>query len=198
MRVHWPLASFIGYFRRRSPITSSRTEAPLAQCDPRLIGDSQVGSWPTHTPFSTSAVTVHPTEQCVQTLLRTVAPAESGPAAAASALRTLPRGRVPSAASAPPARPDRRRNARRSRPPVCPDRAPATDPRRSELARWLCVLLISTAASSSRITIDAVVRLYVVGFLVARLAFLIVALAVGLRRSHQRRRQRRAGTGRAD
>src|SRR6476661_10902094 len=146
-RDHLPFVSFIGYFSRRSPETSSRTEAPFAQCEPRLIGDSQLGSWPTHTSFSTSAVTVHPTEQCVQMLLRTVAPAESGPAAPASALRTLPTGSVPSAARAPPARPDRRRNVRRSRPPVCPARASATDPRRSEPERWLCVLLISTAAS---------------------------------------------------
>ena len=51
MRVHWPFTSFIGYFRRRSPLTSSRTEAPLAQCEPRLIGLSQLGSWPIHTPF---------------------------------------------------------------------------------------------------------------------------------------------------
>src|SRR6476646_12157514 len=140
MRVHWPLASFIGYFRRRSPITSSRTEAPLAQCDPRLIGDSQLGSWPIHTPFSTSAVTVHPTEQCVQTLLRTVAPDVRGPATAAFALRTLPTGSVPIAASAPPARPDRRRKVRRSRPSLCPDRATAIDPRRS-VSKRCCVLL---------------------------------------------------------
>ena len=53
-------------------MTSSRTEAPLAQCEPRLIGISQLGSWPIHTPFATSAVTVQPTEQCVQTLLRMV------------------------------------------------------------------------------------------------------------------------------
>src|SRR5437763_15979678 len=102
MRVHWPSASFIGYFSRRSPLTSSRTEAPLAQCEPRLIGESQLGSCPIQTPFSTSAVTVHPTEQCVQTLLRTVAPEVSGPAAAASALRTPPSGNVLSAASPPP------------------------------------------------------------------------------------------------
>ena len=56
-------------------MTSSRTEAPLAQCEPRLIGLSQLGSWPTQTPFATSAVTVQPTAQCVQTLLRMVAPA---------------------------------------------------------------------------------------------------------------------------
>src|SRR5438105_1993454 len=115
MRVHLPPASFSGYFRRRSPLTSSRTEAPLAQCEPRLIGLSQLGSWPIHTPFDTSAVTVQPTEQCVQTLLRMVAPVVSGPAAAASALRTVP-GSAPSVASPPAARPERRRKARRSRP----------------------------------------------------------------------------------
>jgi len=38
----------------------------LAQCVPRLIGLSQAGSWPTQTPLSTSAVTVQPTDQCVQ------------------------------------------------------------------------------------------------------------------------------------
>src|SRR5260370_1097976 len=85
-RVHWPLTSFIGYFRRRSPCTSSRTEAPLAQCEPRLIGESQPGSWPIHTPFATSATTVQPTEQCVQMFLRmvTCAPAGGGAAAAAT------------------------------------------------------------------------------------------------------------------
>ena len=50
-RCHWPPTSFIGYFSRRSPCTISRTEAPLAQCVPRLIGLSQDGSWPTQTPF---------------------------------------------------------------------------------------------------------------------------------------------------
>src|SRR6478609_10035900 len=135
MRVHWPLASFIGYFRRRSLCTSSRTEAPLAQCDPRLIGDSQLGSWPIHTPFSTSAVTVHPTEQCVQTLLRTVAPDVRGPATAAFALRTPPTGSVLTAARAPPPRPDRSRKVRRSRPLVCPDKPPAIDPREADSER---------------------------------------------------------------
>src|SRR3974390_2686224 len=77
MRVPPPWTSFIGYFRRRSPITSSRTAAPLAQCEPRLIGESQLGSWPIQTPFETSAVTVQPTEQCVQMLLRIVIPAPS-------------------------------------------------------------------------------------------------------------------------
>src|SRR6476646_10432823 len=110
MRFQAPPSSFIGYFRRRSPLTSSRTEAPLAQCEPRLIGLSQLGSWPTQTPFTTSAVTVQPTAQWVQMLLRTVAPAVSGPAAAASALRTLPSGSAPTAASPPATIPERRRN----------------------------------------------------------------------------------------
>src|SRR5262252_9061346 len=116
MRVHWPLTSFIGYFRRRSPLTSSRTEAPLAQCEPRLIGESQLGSWPTHTPFTTSAVTVQPTEQWVQMFLRITAPMLSGPVTAASALRTVPSGGiVPSTARLPAPIPERRKNARRSR-----------------------------------------------------------------------------------
>src|SRR4051794_10334699 len=118
-RDHWPLASFIGYFRRRSPDTSSRTDAPLAQCEPRLIGESQLGSWPTQTPLTTSAVTVQPTAQCVQMLLRIVAPLVSGPASAAFALRTLPSGSAPMPASAPAAIPERRRNERRSTPCVC-------------------------------------------------------------------------------
>src|SRR3569832_975862 len=86
MRVHLPFSSFIGYFRRRSPDTSSRTEAPLAQCEPRLIGESQLGSWPTQTPLATSAVTVQPTAQCVQMLLRMVAPLVSGPVSVVFAL----------------------------------------------------------------------------------------------------------------
>src|SRR5262249_23061999 len=190
-----PLPVLMGYSKRRPPLTGSRTEAPLAQCDPRLIGESQLGSWPIHTPFNTSAVTVHPTEQCVQTLLRTVAPVVSGPAMAAFASRTLPIDRVPRAARAPPARPDRRRKVRRSRPSPCPDKPAAIDPREAEPC---CVLLISTAASSTRITIDAVIGFHVVGLLIARLALLIVGLAVGLRRCDQRRCQRRTRADRAD
>src|ERR1043166_2100053 len=87
----------MGYLSRRSPITNSRTEAPLAQCEPRLIGESQLGSCPIHTPLDTSAVTVQPTAQCVQIPFRMVAPAVSGPAAGASAFRTLVSGRGPGA-----------------------------------------------------------------------------------------------------
>ena len=66
MRCHSPPTFFIGYLRRRSPCTSSRTDAPLAQWVPRLSGLSQAGSWPTQTPSCTSAMTVQPTEQWVQ------------------------------------------------------------------------------------------------------------------------------------
>src|ERR1700738_3494447 len=107
MRVHCPLTSFSGYLSRGSPETSSRTEAPLAQWEPRLIGLSQLGSWPIHTPLATSAVTVQPTAQWVQTLLRiaTAAPAAGG--VPALALRTLASGSVPTAARPPATRPER-------------------------------------------------------------------------------------------
>src|ERR1044071_3901440 len=103
-RVHWPLASFIGYLSRRSLCTSSRTEAPLAQCEPRLIGLSQLGSCPIHTPSDTSAVTVQPTAQCVQMLLRMVTAAPGGGGGPALALRTLAIGSAPNAARPPTAR----------------------------------------------------------------------------------------------
>src|SRR5262249_30003947 len=93
-----------------------RTEAPLQQCDPRLIGLSKLGSCPIHTPFETSAVTVQPTEQWVQMLLRIVTCAPGAGGGPASALRTLASGSAPSAASEPAARPERRRKLGRSRP----------------------------------------------------------------------------------
>ena len=54
----------------------SRIEAPLAQCAPRLIGESNTGSWRIHTPFCTTASIAQPTEQCVQTVrLTSILPA---------------------------------------------------------------------------------------------------------------------------
>src|SRR6476660_661466 len=103
-RCHFPPVSFIGYLRRRSLCTSSRTDAPLAQCEPRLIGLSQLGSWPIHTPLETSAVTAQPTAQCVQMLLWIVTAAPCAGGGPASALRTLATGSVPSAARPPAAR----------------------------------------------------------------------------------------------
>src|SRR5580700_2016702 len=87
-RVHWPLTSLSGYLSRRSLCTSSRTDAPLAQCEPRLNGLSQLGSWPIHTPFATSAVTVQPTEQWVQMFLRSSTVASVGGGGPASARRS--------------------------------------------------------------------------------------------------------------
>src|SRR5215468_11025050 len=104
----------MGYLRRRSPWTTSRVAAPLAQCEPRLIGLSHPGSWPIHTPFDTSASTVQPTEQCVQIFFRIVAPATLGPAA--SAFCTLASGSEPIVAKPPATRPERRKKLRRSRP----------------------------------------------------------------------------------
>src|SRR3954471_17993511 len=184
MRVHCPFTSFMGYRKRRSPCTSSRVAAPLAQCDPRVIGESHAGSWPTHTPFTTSAISVQPTEQCVQMFLRNVAP-EVGIEPAAPALRTLPSGSAPPAPSPPTVRPERRRKARRSMPPPdCPASAA------SELRRACCSLrLISTGASSARrIAVHAIVGLHVIGFLVASLALLIVVFAVRLADGRKRHR----------
>src|SRR6478736_8225251 len=161
---HSPLTSFIGYFRRRSPCTSSRTEAPLAQCDPRLIGLSHAGSWPTQTPFCTSAITVQPTEQCVQTFFLTSvgAPTIFGPA---SALRTDPSGIKPSAAPAPAASPERRKKVRRS---STPEARPAAIPCKRALPADPSLRFINMCVVPS-IAIDAIVVLDVIGFLVARL-----------------------------
>src|SRR6185369_15313087 len=70
MRRYLPSTSFIGYFRRCecSVMPCSRTEAPLAQCAPRLMGESKTGSWRTHTPSVTTASIEQPTEQCVHTV----------------------------------------------------------------------------------------------------------------------------------
>src|ERR1700704_6505290 len=163
-RVHSPLTSFIGYFRRRSPCTSSRTEAPLAQCEPRLIGLSQAGSCPTQTPFCTSAITVQPTEQCVQMffLISVGPPTIFGPACA---LRTDPSGIKPSAAPAPAARPERRKNVRRSR---TPEAKPAAMPCNRALLADPSLRFINMCVVPS-IAVDAIVVLDVIGFLVASL-----------------------------
>ena len=111
---HLPPTSFIGYFSRRSPWACSRTEAPFAQCEPRLKGLSKAGSWPIQTPFWTSARTEQPTEQCVQTdlMMSTLPAAAAG--FAACALVTVPADRADAAARPPAAKPERRRKVRRS------------------------------------------------------------------------------------
>src|SRR3954468_9728127 len=126
MRCHLPLTSFIGVLSRCecSMIPCSRTEAPFAQCAPRLIGDSNTGSWRVHTPFSTVASMAQPTEQCVHTVrfFSTLVPsfcASAGPIA--------PYGNWLAKAPAPAATPERLRNVRRS---IVDRRAPASLRRR--------------------------------------------------------------------
>src|SRR6185369_10666255 len=186
---HSPLTSFIGYFSRRSPCTSSRTEAPLAQCEPRLIGLSQAGSWPTQTPFCTSAITVQPTEQCVQMffLISVGAPTIFGPACA---LRTDPSGINPSAAPAPAVRPDRRRKVRRSR---TPEARPAAIPCKRARPADPSLRLINMCVAPS-VAVDAVVVLDVVGFLVAGLdpfGLRLVRCGLAARERHDRSRSDR-------
>src|SRR5687767_11541268 len=90
----------------------SRTEAPFAQCAPRLIGESNTGSWRTQTPFSTTASIAQPTEQCVQTVrLTSTLPAG---ASAASTLPIMLNGSCAATAPAPTDTPERLRNVRRS------------------------------------------------------------------------------------
>src|SRR6266705_2927977 len=111
---HLPLTSFIGVLSRCefSWMPCSRTEAPLAQCEPRLSGESNTGSCRTHTPFSTIASTAQPTEQCVQTVrfTSTLSPLSS----AASALPIMLNGSCVANAPAPTATPERFKKARRS------------------------------------------------------------------------------------
>src|SRR5262249_1981754 len=126
---------------RLSSTPPSRPAAPFAQCEPRLIGLAKAGSCPIHTPLATWAMTVQPTEQCVQTFLRTVTAAPGGGGGPACALRTAPTDRVPTAARPPARRPDRRRKLRRSRSPRAwaGSAAPVVLRRTSR-----CALLIST------------------------------------------------------
>ena len=110
---HLPSTSFIGYLRRCSPWPCSRIDAPLAQCAPRLIGESNTGSWRIHTPFCTTASIAQPTEQCVHTVrLTSILPPSA--LSAALALPIIENGNWLTAAPAPTARPERLRNARRS------------------------------------------------------------------------------------
>ncbi len=84
---------------------------------------------------------------------------------------------MPSAASPPAARPDRRRKRAAVEAAIrLARRSAARLPRRASRS----VLLISTATPpSARIAVDAVIGLDLVGFAVARLAFLVLFLAVG-------------------
>jgi hypothetical protein len=117
MRIHLPSASFIGYFSRRSPCASSRVAAPLAQCVPILIGLSNTGSCPIHTPFCTSAQMAQPTEQNGQMVFRRLVSADGAGDCSACALTRRPVELMAMPASPPTAViPDARRKRRRERP----------------------------------------------------------------------------------
>src|SRR5690349_14574093 len=116
--IFWylPLTSFIGDLRRCSPRPCSRMAAPFAQCAPRLSGESNTGSWRTHTPFSTTASTAQPTEQCPHTvrLTSTLAPPAGALPAVSAAPAFLTSVSWLAARPRPTPSPERRRNARRS------------------------------------------------------------------------------------
>src|SRR5215831_2000653 len=148
MRRYLPSTSFIGYFRRCecSVMPCSRMEAPLAQCAPRLSGESNTGSWRTHTPSVTTASIAQPTEQCVHTERRTtVLPALA--ASAAEAVPIMPSGSWLANAAAPAVRPVPLRNVRRSTALA----ASVVAARASGFiaCAWPCVLRVSNMVDSS-------------------------------------------------
>src|SRR3569832_721756 len=89
--------------------------APLAQCAPRLIGESNTGSCRTHTPFSTTASIAQPTEQWLHTVRFTsIFPSPPPGARPSSAHAFFTSESCGAALPAPPPRPERRRKERRS------------------------------------------------------------------------------------
>ena len=101
----------------------------MAQWAPRLNGLSQPGSCPIQTPLLTSATTVQPTEQWVQTDFTV----STAPEMDCCALACVTDPAVALIAASPPmARPEPRRKARRStEDPAISDRMPLRDARRA-------------------------------------------------------------------
>src|SRR6476661_7960773 len=125
-------------------------------------------------------------------LISVGAPTIFGPKPAC-ALRTEPSGINPSAAPAPAARPDRRRNVRRSR---TPEARPAAIPCKRALPADPSLRFINMCVFPS-ITVDAVIVLDVIGFLVAGLDALglrLVGLGLAARERHDGSRGDRRST----
>ena len=80
-----------GVWTRQEPVFDSPINlgAPLAQCAPRLSGESKTGSWRTQTPFSTMASTAQPTEQWVHTVRLTSTPLAAPFAASAASAEPI-------------------------------------------------------------------------------------------------------------
>src|SRR5258706_8851050 len=147
MRRYLPSISFIGYLRRCecSVMPCSRMLAPLAQCAPMLSGESNTGSWRTHTPSWTTASIEQPTEQCVQMVRFTSSFPVAPGAALASPIRLS--GSWLANAAAPTATPEPLRNVRRST-----ERADIADiARASGLRLWagLSDVFVSNMAAAS-------------------------------------------------
>src|SRR5262245_6287950 len=110
---HLPPSSFIGYLRRceSCEMPCSRMDAPFAQWAPRLIGESNTGSWRIQTPFCTTASIAQPTEQCVHTVRFTsILPASF----CACASPIMLNGSCEATPAAPAVMPERLRKVRRS------------------------------------------------------------------------------------
>ncbi|MDT4823621.1 hypothetical protein FQZ97_568520 [compost metagenome] len=79
------------------------------------MGESNTGSWRTHTPFSTTASDAQPTEQCEHTVRFTsILPAPMAVGRPSAALAFWISVSWVAARPTPTPRPERRRNARRS------------------------------------------------------------------------------------
>src|SRR5689334_19973510 len=144
-------------------------------------------------------MTVQPTEQCVQTFLRTATGIPGGGGGPASALRTAPSGKAPSAARPPAARPERRRKLRRSSPASAPaESAAASVPRRG--SRWVRLISTENLLSLRRIAVDPVKVLDVgrVRLVSGSLPLVGIRIARCGDRNRHAAYSRRAGTGRED
>src|SRR2546426_826665 len=154
----------------------SRIEAPLAQCAPRLIGESNTGSCLVQTPFSTTASIAQPTEQCVQTvrLISTLPPASFF----ASAVPIMLYGSCAAAAAAPAVTPERLRKVRRS----MVFARPACNPlARRGSAAALADFLVSSMATSSDLRGAVVVAYVLAGLVAARRTLFIFPLGIRTR-----------------
>lgn len=113
-----------------------------------LMGESNTGSWRTHTPFCTTASTAQPTEQCEHTVRRTTM--SSLPSAALASPTTVAfftSDSCDAASPAPTPMPERLRKVRRSMVGSAPARPRARLPDSvAAPGRLACPVLASCAA----------------------------------------------------
>ena len=114
MRWYLPSTNFMGWRKRNSPWPCSRNAAPLAQWAPKLMGESNTGSWRTQTPFSTTASTAQPTEQWVHTVRLTSILPDPSPLLGPAAWDFFTKVSWLAAKPTPTPKPERRKKARRS------------------------------------------------------------------------------------